>query len=254
MPKPSFAALVLAVLICFALASPALAEEAVALVTVETASGAVGDEVDVAVRLDECIGVDSAQFDLNYDPAALAVVSVIPGDLFPVEFCVSNTDESGRVRVACACAEGLTQNGTLLTVRFAVLNETGSAVVLSNGIFTRINELYEQSESYIALENGGVVANGSPLPAPMVTPWVPATPIPTPSPTPEPTAEPTLSPETASAPPDMPDEEPHAASVGPIAYVVVGVLFLLLILLIALSIRRRSNQNKAPAKRQRDDE
>ena len=36
-----------------------------------------------------CAGVDSVQFDLNYDSAALEFVSMTPGDLFAAQYTVS---------------------------------------------------------------------------------------------------------------------------------------------------------------------
>ncbi len=259
MKKPLLILSALLMSVCIFLPARALAEEEMVLLTVGTTDGEAGAEVDVPVLLSDCECVDSAQFDINYDASALSVVSVTPGDLFPAEYCIANTDESGRIRVACACASGLANDGTLMTIRFKILTETGSALTLTSGIITRIDEAYVQSEAYVTLENGGVTVGGAAVPEPLVTPWVPATPVPTPSPTPEVTEAPgtMVVPDAgqSSAAPEA--AESTQQSVGPIAYAVVGALALLLIVLIVVSVRNKrraspSGRNGANDKRKEE--
>lgn len=178
----------------------ALAEEESVLLQVATVSGEVGATVDVVVSMSNCVGVDSTEFDINYDPAALSVAFVTPGDIFPAEFCVAYTGNPGTIGVACAQALGFTGDGTLLTIRFEILSDTGSALTITSHLpasgegagteVTKIDADYNQSAALLTIENGGVTVGDAPLPAPQVTPWTPATPVPTPSPTPEPTPTP----------------------------------------------------------------
>jgi len=253
---PILSALILAVLMVVPV--HALAEEeadTTVRISVESASGEVGDEVDVPVMLYDCEHVDSIEFNLNYDPDALSVVSVTPGDLFPAEYCVSNADTPGYVSIACACRDGLEGAGTLLTVRFEILTETGSALTVTThktgdyaeDVISYIDEDYNQYFSFVALENGSVTVGSAQAPDPLVTPWVPATPIPTPSPTPEPTEVPVTSVQTGGDETAALDSESEAgglSDVEPIAYIVVGGLFVVLIVLIVITVVNRRKAHK----------
>lgn len=241
--------LILTALLCACVLSrsSALAEGEIVRLLVGTAEGEAGGAVEIPVLLSNCAGVDSAQFDLNYDPAALSVVSVTPGDLFPAEYCVANYDEAGRIRVACAIGPGLSASGgTILTVTFNVLGETGSALIITapkggahtDEVISRVDADYRASFAYVSLENGGVRVGAAGVPAPLVTPWLPATPTPTPSPTPDLTP----SPEPVSQQPSGGSAAPgnsKSAAAGPISYVVVGVLTLALAALIVFTVLNR---------------
>ncbi len=230
--------LALLAIVCLSVPAFSLAEEQIVFITVETSAGEAGGVVDVAVLLENCAGVDSVQFDINYDSSTLSFVSVTPGDLFAAQFTVTNADEPGRIRVACAGALGLEGPGTLLTVRFRVLSDTGSAITVTSGIVTLVDADYNQSESYVAVENGGVSVNDAALPEAVVTPWAPATPVPSPSPTPVSTR----APETAQPEPSATAQTPAttAGDIPPIAYYVGGGLLLAIILLtIMLATHRR---------------
>ena len=206
-----------------------------------SASGEVGDTVDVPVLLSGCKGVDSIQLDFNYDPAALSVVSVTPGDLFPVEYFITNSAESGVVRLACACALGLENDGTLLTIRFKILADTGSALTVTSRLggreVTYIDAEINQLTAYLSIENGGVSVGAGSVPLPVVTPWIPDSPLPTPSPTPtgspEPTITVTLTEQTETPAP----EAPAVSDKDPFAYYIIGGLIMVIILIIITAVR-----------------
>ncbi len=234
----------LALLLAVTLSAPTRAfaeEEEFVQIQVGTVSGESNGQIDLSVLLSNCAGVDSIQFDLNFDSAALEYVSMTPGDLFAAQYTVANSDMSGRVRIACASALGLEGAGTLLTLRFRVLSDTGSAVNITNGIVTRVDADYNQTIAYVSITDGGVTIGEAALPAPVATPWVPATPVPTPSPTPEPTATPeaTVTPEAAS--PEV--VEPSANGLPTAVYYVGGGLLLAVIILVVLLISRRNNDH-----------
>lgn len=222
---------------------------------VGSVDGAVGDEVEVPLLLSDCVGVDSLELDLNYDAAALSVAKVVPGDLFPVEYCVTNTDQPGVIHIACASALGLKGDGTLLSVRFQILTAAGSALAVTTHLnekeLTFINADYQQFGAYLTLENGGVSVGGATVPAPLVTPWTPATPIPTPSPSPTPTVEPTFNAQTISETP-VPSAAPNAAAQpDPGAYYIIGALVALLIVIIVVSAVRRKKAKDAAEENER---
>ncbi len=237
-----------ALLLAVALAAPAKAyavEEDVVRIQVDTVSGESGKQVDLPVLLKGCAGVDSAQFDINYDSAVLEFVSMTPGDLFAAQYTVINADTPGRIRVACASALGLTGDGTLLTLRFRLLSEAGSAVTISNGIITRVDASYNQTTAMIAITDGGITVGTAPLPAPVVTPWVPATPIPSPTPTPLPSPSPassneaaepqaTTSPEIISSP---------AALSATVYYVGGGLLLAVVVLATIIVVSRKKDRS-----------
>lgn len=235
-------ALLLAVL--FVSPAQAHAEDESVMIQVDTVSGEAGGQIDLPVLLDNCAGVDSVQFDLNYDSAAMEFVSMTPGDLFPAQYTVANSDVPGRVRIACASALGLEGAGTLLTLRFRLLGETGSAVAVTSGIVTRVDADYNQTTAYVAIQDGGVTIGEAPLPAPAVTPWVPATPVPTPSPTPEITATPevTVAPESA-APAEVTAAPMVASSLNPMVLYIGGGLLLAVVLLVVILIARKNKKD-----------
>ena len=236
----SLSALLLAVLLVFP--AHARAEEEVVLIQVGTVSGENNAQVDLPLLLDSCAGVDSVQFDLNYDSTAIEFVSMTPGDLFAAQYTIANSDVPGRVRIACASALGLEGAGTLLTLRFRLLSDAGSAVSVTSGIVTRVDADYNQSAAYVSIQDGGISAGTAPLPAPAVTPWVPTTPVPTPSPTPEITATPevtaapelmTTAPETTAAP---------EKGMSDTIYFVGGGLLLVVVVLVVILLSRKGKK------------
>ena len=193
--------------------------------------------------LDNCAGVDSVQFDLNYDSAALEFVNMTPGDLFAAQYTVANSDVPGRVRIACASALGLEGAGTLLTLRFRLISETGSAVSITSGIVTRVDAEYNQSKAYVAIQDGGIAAGTAALPAPAVTPWVPATPVPTPSPTPELTATPEATAASESAAPADETAAPDGMiGLNPMVLYVGGGLLLAVVILVVILLSRKGKK------------
>jgi hypothetical protein len=242
-----FAAVILIVFLL--LPAYSLADEGrVVRLSVGSAGGEVGTEVDIAILLYDCERVDSVEFDLNYDPAALSVVSVTPGDLFPVEYCFSNASEPGVIHIACACELGLENSGTLLTVRFRILSEAGSALTVTSHLtekeITYIDNEYNQYAAYVDLENGGVRAGADSVPEPLVTPWTPASPTPEPSPTPAPTEAQAV--ETLAPQQEAEAEAPGSWSdIDPVAYYVVGGLVGLLAVLITVAVAiKKKNRSK----------
>ena len=131
MKKRLQAALLAAVVLVSALvwAPPA---HAVGTVTVSRVCGAVGELVDVTISLTSD-DVDSGNFDVRYDSAALELVQTQTTNEF---HCLANPYEAGRVRVSFMRMEAITQ-AQLCTLTFRVTQDTsadGSAVVLERVI------------------------------------------------------------------------------------------------------------------------
>jgi len=166
-------------------------------------------EAAVIVSLANCAGMDSIQLRLNYDQTCMRLTAVDAGDLLSGGLHVLNTETSGLLILAFASAEGLRQNeGTLIDLKFTLVNEAGSALTVTEVLATRYDaEANLQSKAYVTVEDGGVTfASDGTLPAAVITPWPVETPAPTPEPTPEPTAAPVSAPST-----EMPAAEQQQA-------------------------------------------
>lgn len=232
------AAALLVSLLCAAPLTAARAAGEVAL-TVDTAhAAAAGEQVALSVHAADALTVDSLQFRINYDAAALRLVDEpAVGEALAGGIAISNTETAGVVGFAFACADGLSADGTLVTLTFEVLGQTGSAVVLTDVLATTVDAARVQHKAYVTLQNGGVaVGEGAAVPEPVVTPWPVETPVPTPAPTPAPTATPIPSPTPAPVLPPAPEGAPP----GGYLLLLLGALLIaaLTALLITLAVRR----------------
>lgn len=241
------AAALLVSLLCAAPLTAARAAGEVAL-TVDTAhAAAAGEQVALSVHAADALTVDSLQFRINYDAAALRLVDEpAVGEALAGGIAISNTETAGVVGFAFACADGLSADGTLVTLTFEVLSQTGSAVVLTDVLATTVDAARVQHKAYVTLQNGGVaVGEGAAVPEPVVTPWPVETPVPTPAPTPAPTATPIPSPTPAPVLPPAPEGAPP----GGYLLLLLGALLIAVLtaLLITLAVRRaRQEAEKAP--------
>jgi len=226
---------------------------------VDTVDAQINDEVEISVNISNASTIDSIQFNLNYDPAALEYLSDMPGRLFPAEYCITNPDVPGCVRVAAASAYGLSADGAMLTITFLVLTDAGSAITLTDVEISRVKEDYTQDkirdlDFFMIKTDGGVTVAGMALPMPLVTPWLAPTPPPTPEPTPEPTEEPapvlTADSSMVTPQPSAP-QSPNKQSLLRYILIAVIILFMIAIIVIIYSTiqkrkrRRRKKKRKA---------
>ena len=151
------AAALLVSLLCAAPLTAARAAGEVAL-TVDTAqAAAAGEQVALSVHAADALTVDSLQFRINYDAAALRLVDEpAVGEALAGGIAISNTETAGVVGFAFACADGLSADGTLVTLTFEVLGQTGSAVVLTDVLATTVDAARVQHKAYVTLQNGGI--------------------------------------------------------------------------------------------------
>lgn len=252
--KKILAALLATALFATAWVPAALAEEEnLVRLYVQTADGAVGDEVEVEIAIDQCNGMDSLQCNINYDGKALSVEQITPGTVFPAEFCITNADEENRIRMACASAEGIQQGGTVLTIRFKIQSEAGSAITLSDVRVTCVDEEYHQSDAYLQLTDGGVSVSGGMVPAAVAaTPWIAPTPIPTPSPEPSPTPEatPMVIADEATSTPEL-AQQPVESKTSTWITVLIGVIIALVGAAGVIVVVSRNNAKKKRRRKKR---
>ena len=255
MKRKAIISLLLVMMIVFAGMSGALAENEVTL-SVDTVDAAANTEVEVAIHIGNAAAIDSIQFNLNYDATALEYVSLMPGRLFPAEYCIANPDLPNCIRVAAASAYGLSEDGVMLTITFKVLTATGSAITLSDVEISRVTDDYNQDFSndldfFMQTTDGGVTVGGMALPAPVATPWLAPTPSPTPEPTPEPTAEPTAEPAAEETP------QPRASIFSnrntTLRYLLIAVVVLFvtaIIIVVVSSVQQRKKRRKKKRQQQ----
>ena len=237
---------VLTAAICLLLAAllpAALAEGEIALQT-DTVTAKAGGQATVTVALSNASGMDPLQLRVNYDPEALRLTAEPePGEPLAGGVAVSNIDEAGVIVFAFASAAGVREDGTMLTLQFEVLRETGSAVVLTDVLATVVDGMLVQKKAYVTVENGGVaVGESGQVPEPIVTPWPVETPTPTPSPTPEPT--PTPVPTAAPTPEPTPLLPETGDGTNGWILLLGGVLLLGWLILLALLAVRRGRERK----------
>lgn len=213
---------------------------------VETVSAEADGEATVALRIENGNGVDSLQCNLNYNGNAMAVKRVEAGVTFPAEYCVTNTKEAGRVRLAAACAFGLdNENGNVIVLHCKLNGESGSAVTITDAIVSTVGADYVQSPAYVSIVDGGVSVGGGALPPSAVTPWIPETPPPPETPTPVPTEEP--APAVLDTPAPVMTPEPEAVlekKPSMLPYAIAGVLAVLLAAGIVILLVSSSNKKK----------
>jgi len=255
MKRKAMISLLLVAAVLFAGMGSALAENEVTL-SVETVDAAVDTEVEVSIHLGNAATIDSIQFNLNYDSTALEYVSLMPGRLFPAEYCIANPDVPNCIRVAAATRCGLSEDGVMLTITFKVLAPTGSAITLSDVEISRVTDDYNQDFSneldfFMLTTDGGVTVGGAALPAPVATPWLAPTPAPTPEPTQEPSAEPTLAPAAEETP--MPRQSIFSNRNTTLRYILIAVVVLLVIAIIIVvvsSVQQKKKRRKKKRQQQ----
>ena len=230
-------------LLLTALLPAALADGEIALKT-DTVTAEAGGQATVASAVSNAAGMDSLQLRVNYDSEALRLIAEPePGEPLEGGIAVSNIDEAGVIVFAFASATGVQQDGTLLTLEFEVLQETGSAIVITDVLATTVDGALVQRKAYVTVENGGVaVGEAGEVPEPVVTPWPVETPTPTPSPTPEPTPTPVPTPVPTPEPVQLLPEAEGGPSGGML--LLGGVLLLGWITLLVLLAVRRSRERK----------
>ncbi len=94
------------------------------------AEGSAGATVDVAISATGATRIAALETTLVYDPAILAFESLTPGALVEGASIVSNGDTPGRLGISVATAREIGGDGTLATVRFAVIGQAGQASTL----------------------------------------------------------------------------------------------------------------------------
>ena len=220
-------------------AFPALGADEIGI-AVSSAQIASDGRAAVTVSLSNCSGMDSIQFDIWYDENAVSLADSAPGDLLAGGTYAFNTENAGRIRFAYASAEGLSEaSGTAVVLTFAVLQDTGTAVLVSEAKASRYDG-EAQHKAFVTVENGGILSAASgTLPEAAVTPWIPETPTPSPEPTPEPTE----TPQAQVLPDGQPEDQKRTDPIGKLAYLFGGLGVLAFAAAAVLLLSGKKNQD-----------
>ena len=146
--------------------SAAVAAGTPVTITSEDVRGSVGDTVTVAINMvvePPKLGqiMDSIQFVLEYDSAALEFVEIqgLSQDrlkIMGVEYLCNVTTKSGAVAFTAASSGGVSGSGTLMNVRFRIKSAVSTMLVLKKVSYSFITPSSGVQKSY----TGGIVNLG----------------------------------------------------------------------------------------------
>lgn len=162
--------ILLAALLCLALPLTALAEEITGCtVTVDSAAGAPGETVTVAVRMGDNPGFTNFAIALDYDPAQLTLKSMETKDGDSPYLCGAQVStntawekaEQTFGYVVSAASDAVKEDGILFTATFEIAEDfTGEAEILPVVQYVRNNEaLFSVFEEIHAEVTLGVVTS-----------------------------------------------------------------------------------------------
>ena len=245
--------------------SAAVAAGTPVTITSEDVRGSVGDTVTVAINMvvePPKLGqiMDSIQFVLEYDSAALEFVEIqgLSQDrlkIMGVEYLCNVTTKSGAVAFTAASSGGVSGSGTMMNVRFRIKSAVSTMLVLKKVSYSFITPSSGVQKSY----TGGIVnlgrVTGQSVPN-TIAPYTSA-PVNSQPPTAVATDEPRFPvTEITQAPGSSPVPEPNEGDSDMLAYIVFGLFIVVAILIcvvLTLMIVRRG-RNKANIKYFEDDE
>lgn len=121
------------------------------VVTAGSAEGKNGETVSVAITVDSNPGFMASLFDIKYDNTVLEYISYEAGDIIS-DYQFAEND--GYLRFLNAEDSNVTDNGTMFTLKFKVIGESGDSSDIALEIADIIN-YDEQDVAYTAV-NGTV--------------------------------------------------------------------------------------------------
>ena len=230
--------------------------------TSDDVQGNVGDTVSVAIHINveaPKLGqtMDSLQFVLEYDSAALEYVSIqeVSQDRITIlgaQYNCNVTTNTGAVAFAAAASGGGTGSGVLMHVRFKILSAVSTMLVMKKVAYSFVTTSSGSQRGYT-----GVTGQSAPATVAPAT-YAPETFSPEESPSIQPTDQPRFPvTEVTLEPGASPTEEPVEEGDSDIlAYIVFGLFIVVAIMIcvvLTLMIVRRG-RNKMQAELLEDDE
>ncbi len=234
-------------------------------ITSEDVRGSVGDTVTVAINIaiePPKLGqtMDSLQFVLEYDSAALEFVGIqeLSQDrmnILGIQYICNVTTKTGSVAYTAASSDGCSGNGVLMHVRFKILSAVSTMLVLKKVSYSFVTVSSGAQKSYTGgtINLGRITGQSVPTTIPPFT----STPVNSQPPAAVATDEPRFPvTEVTLSPGSSPLPEPNNGDSDVLAYIVFGlfiVVALLICVVLTLMIVRRG-KNKARIKYFEDDE
>ncbi len=237
--------------------------------TSDDVQGNVGDTVSVAIHINveaPKLGqtMDSLQFVLEYDSAALEYVSIqeVSQDRITIlgaQYNCNVTTNTGAVAFAAAASGGGTGSGVLMHVRFKILSAVSTMLVMKKVAYSFVTTSSGSQRGYTGgtVNLGRVTGQSAPATVAPAT-YAPETFSPEESPSIQPTDQPRFPvTEVTLEPGASPTEEPVEEGDSDIlAYIVFGLFIVVAIMIcvvLTLMIVRRG-RNKMQAELLEDDE
>lgn len=152
----------------------------------DSVDGTAGSEVTVSLYLDHELkdneAISALQFSIMYDPNSVEYVEVnapensIAGDFqFFVNHCKDDGTDAkkpiGEFAVACADTTGVERTGLIFSIKFKLLNDTGSALVIRDLFFCCCDTVTQAMTDYSGnnIIMGGISCNGKSVPNPLAS-------------------------------------------------------------------------------------
>ena len=124
---------------------PATAAEAYQTSVSVNAPGRVDSDFSVVIELEDVVDLDSGQFDLSFNPAAVNVTGVDDGDIggtvIPIAGWALTGENTIRVLFNLPGIDGISGYGSLATIHFETIVPGDCAMEISDGLL--VNNLAE---------------------------------------------------------------------------------------------------------------
>ncbi len=238
-------------------------------ITSEDVRGNVGDTVTATLNIvvePPKLGqtMDSLQFELEYDSAALEFVSIQEVyqdriNILGAQYMCSVTEKTGAVAFAAAASDGSSGSGVLMHVKFRVLSAVSTMLVLKKVAYSFVSKNGSSQDR----RQGGTVNLGRVTGQSVPTTIAPSSPVPGATEPPAGTSLPTDEPrfpvtEVTNAPGTSPTPQPEKEENDILAYLVFGLFIVVAILICVvvtlMIVRRGRNRSRTDYLEDDDDD
>jgi len=93
-------------------------------------------DISVPISVQNSENIGSIDIVLTYDPGALEITGVTPGDLAQNAMMEYNADSPGRVNIGVIDSDGISGDGTLVLMEFNVIDKAGTSLLKLESVKT----------------------------------------------------------------------------------------------------------------------
>ncbi len=83
-------------------------------------------DISVPIDIRDSKNIGSVDIVFTYDPSVLEITEVLPGELTQNAMMEYNAENPGKVNIGIIDTDGISGDGTLVTIGFNVVNDTGT--------------------------------------------------------------------------------------------------------------------------------